>query len=193
MEVLQEGQLHDETDMNRVMEHLLAHRDKHSIVRITSDPIAVNGKIAVASGGMIVGARESGGDTRYNALRKLLGVRTGTYAVLEAEPEEFEKMNQKVYIKIERVLPVLTKISTISDGIFEKWSVADGPSEQEIADVQRSSMKMHALTPKRSKRFNRFLVWERWSERFLGVFFWGLFLAMAIGLGYYWYTHYYKP
>jgi len=185
MDVLFEGNIKEETDMSRVMQSIMQQTaDKPSILRITSSPLAVNGKIAVMKGGYIIGARESNGDTRYNALRKLLAVKNGSYAVLNADPDEFTKMDQQVLVKVERLLPHLPSITTLTDGIFDSWAQSDRPLIPELQPPP-VVLKEH-VTKQMSKpaRFDRFLYWERMSEKFLGVFLWLIFILIGCGSAY---------
>ena len=202
MDVLLEGTIGDGCDMVGILQSVLSHTgDAKALLRITSNPVAVNGRLAINSSGYIVGAREANGDTGYAAIKKLLSVRNGSFALLSADSDEFAKIKQNIYVRIDRLLSHISSIDTLTDGIFESWGRSDRELEAEVLKQDQEGentaddsgagavlaaealacSKYVSSMPAKPERFAKLQKWEKNSERFVGVFYWLAFVVIAAG------------
>jgi hypothetical protein len=78
------------------------------VLRLTSTDEDLQGRIGFGLGGFILGGRISGTDeTGYPAVRRLLGIRNGTYAILDAGRNQLSDLNQTLWIKGSRIVGLL--------------------------------------------------------------------------------------
>src|SRR5271154_4192409 len=92
--------------MNDLLETIIHLKTvPHALLRISSDNIA--GRIGFGPGGYILGGCiDETGELGYTAVKKLLTLASGNYAVLDTGRDLSPEVNQTLWIKGEKVLEI---------------------------------------------------------------------------------------
>ncbi len=85
------------------------------VLRITSDDNSVEGRIGFCKGGFILGGESNNSDNGWKAIKSLLEIKEGNYAILEPKSDNVPEVNQSLWIKVERVLPMLSNLPDSPD------------------------------------------------------------------------------
>lgn len=122
MDVVVEGKITPEEGMDEVLQTMVDMKSLvHGILRVTCEQTGVNGRIGFAHDGYILGARVNvTNETGYEALRKLLSVTQGNYAVLDAaDQQQQSELNQTLWIKAQKIIPVLKNLPETPESLTE--------------------------------------------------------------------------
>ena len=108
VDVVVEGKITPEEGMDEVLQTMVDMKSLvHGILRVTCGETSVNGRIGFAHDGYILGAKVNvTNETGYEALRKLLSITQGNYAVLDAaDQQQHSELNQTLWIKAQKIIP----------------------------------------------------------------------------------------
>ena len=121
MDIIIEGNLTEDEGMNDLLETIIHLKAvPNALLRISSSEGKIKGKIGFGSGGYILGSciddKEEFG---YAALKKLLTVNSGNYAVLDPGHELPPEVNQTLWIKGEKILEVWPNLPDSPDNLSD--------------------------------------------------------------------------
>ncbi len=143
MDVIIEGRITSEEGMDEVLRTCAEIKTvKTPILRINDNESELQGRIAFSQGGYIVGAMISEtGETGYDAVRKLLMIENGNYAILDPLRRHISDINQSLWIKIERLVPLLPNLPVNPEGLVDTPpEIVSGSLKSGQVDIQ-SKMK----------------------------------------------------
>jgi hypothetical protein len=109
VDVIVEGKITAEEGVDEVLQTLIDLKTvANPVLRINCLDARFQGKIGFAQGGFILGAKiDETGELGYPAVRRLLMVRNGNYAILDPEKQVVQDINQTLWIDAEKVIQVL--------------------------------------------------------------------------------------
>jgi hypothetical protein len=112
VDIVIEGKITVDEPMSEVLQTVIDLKSlQNAILRINNSDSSIQGKIAFAQGGYILGASmTSTGESGYDAVRKLLSVTDGNYAVLDPGRNTIGEINQTLWLNASRVLSMLPNL-----------------------------------------------------------------------------------
>lgn len=151
MDVIIEGQITESEGMDEVLQTVAELKSVQTpILRINEEGTDLQGRIAFSQGGYIIGAKVNiTNEVGYPALRKLLLVKTGNYAILDPLRRSIAELNQSLWIKAEKLVDLLPNLPDTPDGLMDAH-----PIEREVGSVARPKTGQIDLTVPLEKEFN---------------------------------------
>lgn len=120
MDIVIEGIITKEEGMNEVIDTLIHLKSVPSaLLRISCKEEGLQGRIGFGPGGYILGGCiEETGEVGYSAVKKLLSVKSGNYAVLDMTHEHVPEVNQTLWIKGEKILEIWPNLPDLPDSLL---------------------------------------------------------------------------
>ncbi len=108
MDIVIEGIITAEEGLNEVIETIIHLKSVPSaLLRVSCKEAGLQGRIGFGAGGHILGGCiNDTGEVGYPAIKKLLTVKSGNYAVLDMGHEHVPEVNQTLWIKGEKILEI---------------------------------------------------------------------------------------
>lgn len=108
MDIIIEGIITAEDGMNDVIETIIHLKSvPNALLRVSCKEAGLQGRVGFGPGGHILGAHiDDTDEIGYPAVKKLLTVRTGNYAVLDMGHEHTTEVNQTLWIKADKILEI---------------------------------------------------------------------------------------
>jgi hypothetical protein len=121
VDIVVEGKIDPEGGMREVLETILRLNSlQNGLLRISSSDRTLSGRIAFSQNGYILGGKlDDPGEIGYLAIRKLLSVKEGNYAVLDSGRTHVPEVNQTLWISVEQILPSLSNLPESPDQFIE--------------------------------------------------------------------------
>lgn len=121
MDVIVEGKITPEEGIDEVIQTVIDLKSvPHAILRVTCTDSDLQGRVAFSQGGYILGGcLTDSGETGYSAVKKLLTVRHGNYAILDPGRTYVPEVNQSLWIKGERVIEMLPNLPESVDDLLD--------------------------------------------------------------------------
>lgn len=188
MDVIIEGKITPDEGVDEVLKTCAEIKSvKTPILRINDSDSELQGQIAFSQGGYIIGAKiNQTNEIGYPAVRRLLMISDGNYAILDPLRKHITDVNQSLWLKIDKVVPLLPNLPENPDGLLDKppeveHSVKSGQYDigsglvglAETNKIQESAAPPVVTSPKVSK------------SRKLNLGFWRVFrLGMVLTAGF---------
>lgn len=121
MDVIVEGKITPEEGIDEVIQTVIDLKAvQHAILRVTCADSDLQGRVAFSQGGYILGGQVAeSGETGYAAVKKLLEVRKGNYAILDPGRTYVPEVNQSLWIKGEKVIDRLPNLPESVDDLLD--------------------------------------------------------------------------
>jgi hypothetical protein len=109
VDVVIEGKITPEEDIADVIQTVIDLKNMPNLVlRVTDDDGDLQGRVAFREGGFILGARVNNtNECGYDAIRLLLSIKSGNYAILDPGRTPTSDTNQTLWISADKVLNLL--------------------------------------------------------------------------------------
>lgn len=122
MDVIIEGKITSEEGMDDVLRTCAEIKSvKTPILRINDNNSDLQGRIAFSQGGYIIGGKiNPTGEVGYPAIRRLLMISDGNYAILDPLRKHITEVNQSLWIKVDKVVPLLPNLPEDPEGLVDK-------------------------------------------------------------------------
>jgi hypothetical protein len=131
VDIIVEGKITKDEGMTDVIQTVLDLKNlNHAILRISSNDSDVKGRIAFSGNGYILGGRAETGETGYPAVRKLLCVNAGNFAILDPGRTHIPETNQTLWINAEKLIPLLANLPDQFEGLVEGDASVIEPPEK---------------------------------------------------------------
>jgi hypothetical protein len=133
LDIVIEGIITKEEGMNEVIDTIIHLKSvPNALLRVSCKEEGVQGRIGFGPGGHILGGYiEDTGEVGYSAVKKLLTVKSGNYAVLDMTHEHVPEINQTLWIKGEKVLEIWPNLPDLPDSLLGA-SLSSIPALQSI-------------------------------------------------------------
>lgn len=121
MDVIIEGKITSEEGVDEVLRTCAEIKSVNTpILRINDNTSELQGRIAFSQGGYIIGAKIANtGEMGYDAVRKLLLVSDGNYAILDPLRKHITEVNQSLWIKVDKLVALLPNLPESSEGLVD--------------------------------------------------------------------------
>ncbi|MBC7997722.1 MAG: hypothetical protein IAF58_07255 [Leptolyngbya sp.] len=121
MDVIVEGKITPEEGIDEVIQTVIDLKAvQHAILRVTCSDSELQGRVAFSQGGYILGGQVTeSGETGYAAVKRLLEVRKGNYAILDPGRTYVPEVNQSLWIKGEKVIDRLPNLPETVDDLLD--------------------------------------------------------------------------
>ncbi|MCC6977449.1 MAG: hypothetical protein IT343_03965 [Candidatus Melainabacteria bacterium] len=121
VDVIVEGKITPEEGIDEVIQTVIDLKAvQHAILRVTCSDSDLQGRVAFSQGGYILGGQVAdSGETGYAAVKKLLEVRKGNYAILDPGRTYVPEVNQSLWIKGEKVIDRLPHLPESVDDLLD--------------------------------------------------------------------------
>ncbi len=121
MDVITEGTINQDEPVADVVNAVVAIKSCQTpILRINDNQSDLQGRILFSAGGFIVGARINvTGESGYGAVRKLLMVRDGNYAILDPMRKPTAELNQALWLSTTKLVALLPNLPEASQSILD--------------------------------------------------------------------------
>jgi len=122
VDVIIEGKITREEGIDEVLKTCAEIKSvKTPILRINDSDSDLQGQIAFSQGGYIIGGKiNQSGEIGYAAVRRLLMVSDGNYAILDPLRKHITDVNQSLWLKIDKLVPLLPNLPENPDGLLDK-------------------------------------------------------------------------
>jgi hypothetical protein len=109
VDVVIEGKITPEEDIADVIQTVIDLKNMPNLVlRVTDEDSDLQGRVAFREGGYILGARVNNtNECGYDAIRLLLSIKSGNYAILDPGRTPTSDTNQTLWISADKVLDLL--------------------------------------------------------------------------------------
>ena len=158
VDVVVEGKINREESMREVVQTVLELKTlANPVLRITDEESDLQGRIAFAQGGYIIGAKVNNTEELgYEAVRKLLSIRNGNYAVLDPGRTPFTDINQTLWLLGTRVIESLPNLPASPEALLDanpqRLSSSPRPAQE---SAQQSSATPITSVKSKSRAFNK--------------------------------------
>ncbi len=121
MDVIIEGKITPDEPIAEVVQTCVDLKSvANPVLRLTDERSDLEGRVLFAQGGYILGARVNNTEIfGYDAVRKLLTIKTGNYAVLDPGRSPFTDINQTLWLLGSRVIGMLPDLPTTPDTLLD--------------------------------------------------------------------------
>ncbi len=122
MDVIIEGKITKEEGIDEVLRTCAEIKSvKTPILRINDNGSELQGQIAFSQGGYIIGGKvNQTGEVGYSAIRRLLTIADGNYAILDPLRKHITDVNQSLWIKVDKLVPLLPNLPENPEGLLDK-------------------------------------------------------------------------
>ncbi len=122
VDVIIEGKITSEEGVDEVLKTCAEIKSvKTPILRINDNGSELQGQIAFSQGGYIIGGKvNQTGEVGYAAVRKLLMIEDGNYAILDPLRKHITDVNQSLWIKVDKLVPLLPNLPESPEGLLDK-------------------------------------------------------------------------
>lgn len=181
MDVIVEGKINKEESMTDILRTCSEIPSvKTPILRINDSKSDIQGRIAFSQGGYILGAKVTpSGEQGWAAIRRLVEIQDGNYAVLDPMRKRVTELNQSLWIKTDKLLALMPNLPD------DPSSLIDPQESESVAETLRpkdiSSQGEQTLILKKEKSKSRQYNAGAWSFMRLLIF---IILVCALGYGY---------
>jgi len=112
VDVIIEGHINQEETMADIVASVVAIKQCQSpILRINSADSATQGRLLFSPGGYIVGGKINvSNETGWEAVRKLLNITEGNYAILDPARKSTTELNQALWVQADKVIRALPNL-----------------------------------------------------------------------------------
>jgi hypothetical protein len=112
MDVIVEGSINQDESMAEVINSVVAIKSCQTpILRINDNQSELQGRLLFSAGGFILGAKiNATGESGYSAVRKLLLVSDGNYAILDPVRKPTAELNQGLWLATAKLVPMLPNL-----------------------------------------------------------------------------------
>ncbi len=111
MDIIIEGKITPEEGMNEVIQTVIDLKNlQNPILRISSSDSDLQGRVSFSSGHILGGRINNTDETGYPAIRKLLSITDGNYAILDPGRQHITDVNQTLWIEANKVLQMLPNL-----------------------------------------------------------------------------------
>jgi hypothetical protein len=194
VDIVIEGKITTDEGMADILQTVIDLKNlPNAILRLTSLGDEIQGRIAFAQGGYILGGRVNNTDeTGYPAVRKLLSITEGNYAILDPGRTHVADVNQTLWIKASRVLDYLPTLPPSPEVFLDGADVNSINTTVEKAQFDPMDLRAHApdergtsglVANKKSKT----RTFDLGTWRILKVLFlFAVVMLLAVGITQYW-------
>ncbi len=150
MDVIVEGKITKDEGIKEVLQTVLDLKQVFNpVLRITQDDGLLEGRIGFCRGGFILGGEVSNKENGWTAIKSLLEIKEGNYAILEPKSDNVPEVNQSLWIKVERIMPLLNNLPSSPDVLL----VADttkgiSPAKITVSKLDSIRPDVQVATPK---------------------------------------------
>ena len=128
MDVIIEGKITEDERIDEILRTCAEIKSVQTpVLRINDDTSGLQGRIGFSQGGYIIGGKiVPSGENGYEAVRKLLRVTAGNYAILDPLKKHITDVNQSLWLKVDKVVPLLPNLPENPEGLVD-------PHPQDVA------------------------------------------------------------
>jgi hypothetical protein len=121
MDIVEEGKITQDEPVSAIIETLIGLKNYPNLVlRITDQDSDLEGRIAVTQGLYVLGGRVNNTESvGYPAIKALLSVRNGTYAILDPDKTSLADVNQTLWIMLEKIRSLLPNLPSTPESLFD--------------------------------------------------------------------------
>ena len=120
MDIVIEGKITADEGIKDILQTVTNLKSVYNVIlRINSADNSIEGKIAFSQGGYILGGRLSTDECGYEAVRKLLTVTEGNYAVLDPGCTAITDINQTLWLDTSRIVKMLPDLPPSSEALSD--------------------------------------------------------------------------
>lgn len=122
MDVIIEGKITRDEGVDEVLRTCSEIKSvKTPILRINDSESELQGQIAFSQGGYIIGGKiNQTGEIGYPAIRRLLMISDGNYAILDPLRKHITDVNQSLWLSIDKLVPLLPNLPENPEGLLDK-------------------------------------------------------------------------
>ena len=121
MDVIIEGKITAEEGLDEILKTCAEIKSVNTpILRINDHNSDLTGRIGFSQGGYIIGGKiMPDGESGYAAVRKLLSVSEGNYAILDPLKKQVGDCNQSLWMKVEKIVPLVPNLPESPEGLID--------------------------------------------------------------------------
>lgn len=120
MDIIIEGKITPDEGMGEVIQTVIDLKNlPNPILRISSADNDLQGRVAFNSGHILGGRISNTDEVGYPAIRKLLSITDGNYAILDPGRAHIQDVNQTLWIEATKLIQMLPNLPQSPDGLMD--------------------------------------------------------------------------
>lgn len=143
MDIIIEGKITPEEGMSEVIQTVIDLKNlANPILRISSSDSDLQGRVSFSSGHILGGRINNSDETGYPAIRKLLSITDGNYAILDPGRQHITDVNQTLWIEANKVVQMLPNLPQTPEVLMDINAEYNAELKPRIANMDLKAGKV---------------------------------------------------
>ncbi len=143
MDIIIEGKITPEEGMSEVIQTVIDLKNlANPILRISSSDSDLQGRVSFSSGHILGGRINNSDETGYPAIRKLLSITDGNYAILDPGRQHITDVNQTLWIEANKVVQMLPNLPQTPEVLMDLNAEYNAEIKPRIANMDLKAGKV---------------------------------------------------
>lgn len=143
MDIIIEGKITPEEGMSEVIQTVIDLKNlQNPILRISSSDSDLQGRVSFSSGHILGGRINNSDETGYPAIRKLLSITDGNYAILDPGRQHITDVNQTLWIEANKVVQMLPNLPQTPEVLMDMNAEYSAELKPRVANMDLKAGKV---------------------------------------------------
>lgn len=143
MDIIIEGKITPEEGMSEVIQTVIDLKNlQNPILRISSADSDLQGRVSFSSGHILGGRINNSDETGYPAIRKLLSITDGNYAILDPGRQHITDVNQTLWIEAHKVVQMLPNLPQTPEVLMDINAEYNAEVKPRVANMDLKAGKV---------------------------------------------------
>lgn len=143
MDIIIEGKITPDEGMSEVIQTVIDLKNlQNPILRISATDSDLQGRVAFSSGHILGGRINNSDETGYPAIRKLLLITQGNYAILDPGRQHIQDVNQTLWIEANKVIQMLPNLPQTPEVLMDINATQTSDNKPKIANMDLKAGKI---------------------------------------------------
>ncbi len=143
MDIIIEGKITPEEGMSEVIQTVIDLKNlQNPILRISSSDSDLQGRVSFSSGHILGGRINNSDETGYPAIRKLLSITDGNYAILDPGRQHITDVNQTLWIEANKLVQMLPNLPQTPEVLMDINAEYNAELKPRVANMDLKAGKV---------------------------------------------------
>jgi hypothetical protein len=187
VDIIIEGKITPEEGMSEVIQTVIDLKNlQNPILRISSSDSDLQGRVSFSSGHILGGRINNSDETGYPAIRKLLSITDGNYAILDPGRQHITDVNQTLWIEATKVVQMLPNLPQTPEVLMDINAEYNAELKPRVAAMDLRVGKAEGEKPTVTDIKSKARSFDEGTWFFFKLFLWslGALIVAAVTLQY---------